>query len=190
VRVITFYTKDTPYEEESTDWLNSFKQANTACYVMENQKSWEKNCALKSIVLQRALTDHTDHDLLFVDIDARMMRRWDDSEFDELTKNKIPGLAWHPVSGELLSGTIFIPNNEAGHSLINRWVSYQAVNPTMWDQQVLQYFVQKEEVEHFKLPYEWISVDGHISVDDPIIHHYQASRKNKGIVNAHNRILQ
>lgn len=187
MRVISFYTKDTPYEEESKEWLQSFKPCKTACFAMENQKSWEKNCALKSIVLQRALADYPNDDLLYVDIDARLHRPW---EHDEEFKSEIPGLAWHPVSGELLSGTIFIPNNEAGHYLINRWVAYQAVNPTMWDQRVLQYFVQKESLEHFEMPHKWISVANHIFVDDPIIHHYQASRKHKAVVNANNRILQ
>ena len=186
MRIISFYTKNTPYEKEADEWQDSFKKASTALYVMEPQGSWERNCALKSVVLQRAFEDYND-DLLYVDIDSRLNR-----PFDPIVEDKV-GLAWYDrIDGirELLSGTIYIPNNDNGKNLIDLWVRYQAVNPKVWDQKVLQHIVATKEIEHFELGKEWISVDGHIMVDNPIIHHTQASRRLRRKVNHTGRILQ
>lgn len=189
MRVISYFTKNTPYENEVDEWLNSFKHCKTAVFSMENQESWEKNCALKCLVIKKALEDYKDN-LLFVDIDARCMR-----EFEELPQENLPGLSWwqppYPgMSEELLSGTIFIPNNDAGKYLVNTWISYQKANPKIWDQYVLQHVVQNKNIPHFRLNHIWIAVNGHIEIENPIIYHHQKSRKYKTLVNLNNQLIQ
>lgn len=181
MRVIAFYTKDTPYEKEADIWFDSFKTCKTACYVMHSQGSWEQNCAMKSAVLLKAFEDYND-DLLYTDIDARLCR-----PLESIPEPDLPGLCWWnprwaPHTRELLSGTIYIPHNDAGLSLLQKWHAFQVKNPTMWDQKALQRVVEAENIEHQILSWDWISVDRHIVVDDPIIHHTQASRRLKNLV--------
>ena len=188
MRVIAFYTKDTPYEKEAEIWQESFKTCKTAIYVMENQKSWEENCALKSTVLLRALEDYED-DLLYVDIDARLMR-----PLPVDTLGELPGLCfwnrWSDGVRELCSGTIYLPNNDSSKVLLETWNRYQKYNPKVWDQKVLQHVVETKDFPYIELDHDWISISGHIQRENPIIHHTQASRRLKKIVNTDNRLLQ
>lgn len=184
MRVVCFYTKDTPYEAEAELWAESWKSVNTCQYVMYPQTTWVANCALKPIVIQRALEDY-DTDILYVDVDSRLVGHplWEYFEGRDT-----PGFAW--LGKELLSGTIYLPNNDKTKKLVDLWADTQRANPGKWDQKVLQHIVMSKRVEHFELDHDWINVDGHIKTKTAIINHEQASRRYKEVVSANNRILQ
>ena len=182
MRVIAFYTKDTPYEKEAERWMDSFKTCKTACYIMHNQGSWEKNCGMKSEVLLKAFEDYNEP-LLYTDIDAILCRPLEDIPIPDL-----PGLCWWnptwaPHLRELCSGTIYIPHNDAGLEMLQKWNAFQKKHPTMWDQRALQYVVERDDIPHQILSWNWISIDTHIKPENPIIHHTQASRRLKRVIN-------
>lgn len=166
--------------------MDSFKTAKTAVYAMENTGSWETNCALKPLVIQKALEDYDDH-LMFVDIDGRLQNPLVPIEFPETVGLFYWNRNWDNVR-ELMSGTIYIPNNDEGKNLVDLWVKYQLANLKVWDQKVLQHVVEKNDINYAQLPDIWMSVDGHIHNPEGIIHHEQASRRHKH--NITGRILQ
>lgn len=179
MRVVAFYTVDTPYEAEAEVWKESFKTCNTALFPVQSTGAWETNCALKPQCILAALDKFPNEHILYVDIDSRLMR-----PLVPVPNPHVPGLCWwnaryQNFKRELCSGTIYIPNNRAGRDLVNLWIEYQKANPKVWDQKVLQHVVETKEIPHDTLGYEWISIDGHIKPENPIIHHTQASRRHK-----------
>lgn len=176
--VLAFYTEGTPYENEAKSWEESYSSCEFFIVRTPSTGSWETNCALKPKILQSALKQLKD-DILYVDIDSRLLR-----PLPPIKHPEVPGLCWwnayfNNYERELLSGTIYIPNNEAGVTLLDLWVEEQARTPEVWDQKTLQKVVETNKIPHDTLGYEWISVADRIEVENPIIHHTQASRKYK-----------
>ena len=138
MRVVGFYTKNTPYEVEYAELTKELDKHNVLYTFKEisAKGSWELNCGMKSKVLLEML-DTFDEDLLYLDVDARPVRELPDLESD------VPGICWwrphyHKQHGEVLSGTIFLPNNESSRELLSHWIEEQEKTPTEMDQRVLQ----------------------------------------------------
>jgi len=183
MKIIGFYTVDTPYEQEAEEMKKTLDKFNLSyqLYEVDNQKSWELNCAQKSRILRMALDDF-DENILYLDVDARVMRQ---PPFEDIEKD-IPGYCvwYNPYQRQeqLCSGTIYFPNNYISRRVIEDWIYEQQKDPKQWDQVVLQRIYQ--EYDHFLLHDDWINIERNtqnrfIETDNPIIVHTQASRRNK-----------
>lgn len=186
MRIIGFYTKDTPYEDEYLLMKESMDAFNLSYHVypIDNKGKWEHNCGMKGTILRQALDDFPDDNILYLDVDARILRQ---PPFHEIEKN-IPGYCvWHPKyrkNGELASGTIYFPNNGLSREVLDEWIKIHNAQPDMWDQRSLQTIYDKHD--HFLIHHDWINImgtgDEHsrlLETDTPIILHTQASRQNK-----------
>jgi hypothetical protein len=182
--VVAFYTKNTPYENEVQDFIesmNEFKVRHTI-YPIKSQDCWELNCAMKPRVLFDAL--HTiDDNILYLDIDSRMER---EPPFEEIERD-IPGLCFYQKKRtskrgpSLLSGTIYLPNNQSSINLVRDWIHVQQAHPYTWDQQTLQ--AVSAHHEHFEMPLKWVKIfDQKMCDEEPVIVHYQASRLYKSLI--------
>lgn len=182
MHIVAFYTDRTQYVHQVEEWRYSFKDYDTMVYKIENQGSWEKNCAQKSRVIKYALEDLND-DILYLDIDARLQR-----PLESIQIPRLPGFCiWQPpwkANGEkeLLSGTIYFPNNEISKNLINDWIEEQEKDETIWDQKTLQKVVDREDYPYFKFNLNWVAIQKFMKLADPIIVHGQISRKLKNTV--------
>lgn len=185
MKFIGFYTKDTPYKKEAdelTATLNKY-DLDFHIYEVESKKSWVKNCAQKSTVIKQALTDFSD-DIFYLDVDARILRK----PPLEVLVSSVPMLAnWvTPFGGgrfEILSGSIFFPNNELSMKLIEDWEHLQQNKLTVWDQKVLQLVVEKHKYKYESLPLEWCWIKEFMKdIKDPIIWHTQASRRLRRVI--------
>jgi len=183
MRVVAFYTENTEYEKEAEIWEESFKGCSTKVYSVPNQGSWEANCGLKPEILLAALQE-TENPVLYVDIDARLCRplepisRPDLPGFCFLNQYKVP-----PFDRQLASGTIYLPQSVISYKIVLEWIALQKKNPTVWDQVTLQHVVESDKYEYQILPPEWLGVDKHAELENPIIFHTQASRRLKSTVN-------
>jgi hypothetical protein len=186
MRVIGFYTTGTPYEQECQELMKILEKqkVNYSFKAVEPKGSWELNCGMKSSVLQEFIEDYDD-DLLYLDVDARPVREL------PIIKSDVPGICWwtpkyHGPQGEVLSGTIFLPNNDNSKNLISHWISEQKTTPTEMDQRVLQRIYKSHP--HFLMNLDWINIVGFqkgtwlLQTDNPIIVHTQASRRFKNDV--------
>ena len=187
MKVIGFYTINTPYEQEAEEFKKSLDEHSIPyhLYPVDNKGKWEVNCSLKSKVLRQALAEHDDN-ILYLDVDARIVRK---PPFEEIEKD-IPGyIVWHPKfrpEGQLASGTIYIPNNDLGRKVLDAWIEEQDKDLTVWDQDTL--FKVYKRFDHFLLHHDWCNIVRFredrplIETESPIILHTQASRRNKGKV--------
>lgn len=181
MRIIAYYTKDTPYEEEALVWKYTYERYPHKVYEVENQGSWELNCGLKSKIIKQALLEW-EEPILYTDIDSRLMR-----DLEPIPEPHLPGFCiweqpWEPHSLELLSGTIYFPYNKEALDLVDDWINLQQQNKTVWDQRVLQHIVFSDKYKYFEFPLEWICMDRNLELPNPIIFHTQASRRNKSKV--------
>jgi hypothetical protein len=182
MRVVAFYTKDTKYEEEAEIWKESFKSCNTLLFPIKNEGSWELNCGKKSSVLLEALHS-LNEPILYVDIDARLMR-----DLEEIPEPELPGFCFlnknkvKNYGRELASGTIYFPQTVASFKILIEWTALQKRFPTVWDQKTLQDVVESNKYNYQILPPEWLGVSRHAELANPIIYHTQASRRLKSTI--------
>ena len=180
MRVVAYYTENTPYEEEVPAFSESLEKfgVDYKIYPIPSNGSWVKNCGQKASVIRRAIDD-TEDNILYLDIDARAVRQ---PPFEEIEK-QIPGFCvWHGHrrGPELLSGTIYFPNNDLSRLVLDAWMVAQQASPNVWDQKVLQTIYQR--FDHFNLGNHWVKIFDNSKMDngiEPIFVHYQASRRNK-----------
>ena len=95
-----------------------------------------------------------------------------------LNQYKVP-----PFDRQLASGTIYFPQSVLSYKILLEWIALQKKNPTVWDQVTLQHVVESDKYEYQILPPEWLGVDRHAELENPIIFHTQASRRLKSTVN-------
>ena len=187
IKIVAFYTTNTPYEQEAEEFKENLNKYSLdfKVYPVDNLHKWELNCAQKSRIVRQSLEDFSEN-ILYLDIDARFLRT---PTFEEIEK-ETPGFCywsrtWKPADDrELLSGTIYLPNNCLSREVVDAWIAEQERNPTEWDQKTLQRVVDSQEYEYYNLELKWVYVEPFMKplCSDPIIWHTQASRRLKNKV--------
>ena len=186
--IVSYYTLKTLYEEKARKFIGSLKKYNIPHYVeaIDNLGDWYKNTGYKPTFLKRMLKKFPEENIVWVDCDAMFFAY--PNLFQTLDCNigvYLFDTALHKRGGtkfELLSGTIFLRNNEEVSCLIDNWEQECKKNPRVWDQKSLEKILQNK---YHKLPAEYCTIYDVMrrTVKKPIIVHYQASRevrKNKG----------
>jgi len=191
MKVVSFYTKDTNYESYANNLRDSMDKHKVSykIYEVDNLGKWELNCGQKPMIIKWAL-ECTDDDIFYVDSDALFKRQPDWEVFE---KQQVPSFAWFEWADkskiELLSGSIFFPNNQLSKLIVDMWIVEQEKTPEEWDQRVLERLVKENNIPHEKLPLEWVKVEDYMKwVSQPYIQHYQASRTEKRKINNQNPI--
>ncbi len=185
-RIVSFYTEDTPYEQEVQKLIASVNRFQLPSHIkgVKNLGSWEKNCQYKANYILDALHAFEEN-IVWVDADAVFMKA--PVLFDTLQCDI--GYHYLPHRQELLSGTLFVRNNEKMKQVVQQWIEVNATN-NEWDQKNLQGIVEadaalKKEV----LPMEYCKIvnNRHQPTNNPVIMHYQASRRYKRRINGGRR---
>lgn len=189
--IISFYTKDSPYEWHAEALGQSIKNLGLDYDIqgIASLGSWEANCAYKPLFILEMLQKHR-HSVLWVDSDAVFMRtlEWIDAFSADIAVRVNHGLSCeHP--SKIVSSTIYIDFNEKSFHLIKKWAEacLEALlkkdrTEEVWDQQVLT-FVLKNHLSNFTvgmLPREYLKIFDHPEDEEkcknPIIIQNQASR--------------
>lgn len=197
----TFYTKNTEYENLfNKHLLPSLKKLNLdqklITYKSKNYGSWHKNVAQKPRIIQNILLEMKSDDcLVFLDVDCEILKYpklFDEIEEDfachKLNWNEWYGHTTMPSRLEVLSGTLFIRNNIKTRYLCSEWYR-EASKLNKWEQQALQEVLSKHNLKIYDLPLEYcvpglILPNGNkLNIEvEPMILHYQASRKLKKLI--------
>ena len=175
---IAYFTIDTPYKQEADELIATLKKFNLQykVYGIPNQGSWQKNTQHKPKVLKKALEDHTES-IVYVDADARiqanpvLLETLEDFDLGVHFKDNI----------ELLSGTIFINNNNIMKQIVDEWIVECVSSPQIWDQRCLAVVIKRHpELKIYKLPAAYCQIfDSMAHNGAPVIEHFQASRRHK-----------
>lgn len=188
IPVVSFFTKNTPYEQEAEEMKASALDHGVEqvyLYPVDSLGEWTKNCAQKPTVLLQACSD-LKRPFLYLDVDARFKQYPLLFDYD-WTHYDIG--AHYFKKTELLSGTLYINPTSNTISLLKNWESYCKLKTASWDQRMLEKAVQtyygKKRI--WELPPEYVFIYDHSKrqypyVKNPVIIHYQASRKYKKLI--------
>ena len=195
MKIISYYTKDTPYEDVMNDnLLPSLKKWNLDYEIKAyaDRGNWSNNTAIKSEFIEEMLIKHK-QPVVFLDCDATIEKY--PSLLYEIPKDVDLGFhhfnwfgfwrgQWENKTNiQLLSGTMYWAYNEKVLNLIDGWMLKIKENPHMWEQVTLQKIVYaRNDLKIFDIPQEYCCVvrqDYTVPdfIKDPIIIHWQASRK-------------
>lgn len=183
--VVAYYTVGTPYEEEILNLKESCQKfkLKTDIEGVKNLGSWQRNTQYKAKFLLRKVKVHFGTRIVYLDCDAKVQKYPD--LFDTMTEDV--GVHYRDGS-QLLSGTIFLNCNERVEALIKSWVQMNKQNPLVWDQHNLKATIirmnrHENKVSVRDLPPQYCQIfDSMRKFGNPVIEHFQASRRFKKIV--------
>ena len=183
--VVGYYTKNTIYEIKSLNFIDSLDRFKIPHDVqaVENLGDWYKNTCYKPTFLCEMLEKHKPLSIIYVDCDAEFLKF--PVLFDELCNDPSVNIGVYvfdrscyrkSVKGtEVLSGTVFLKNNEMVIDLVGKWEIECKANPKTWDQKSLEKILNGN---FYTLPGEYCKIfDRMQHITDPVIVHYQASRE-------------
>lgn len=133
MKVISYYTLDTPYAIEVRALEKSLK-ARSVDYVIEGlpaRASWVQNCAQKAVFV-REMANKLDEDFWWLDADAELC-----GTLPDLGAEGVDIAAYATDGWSLNSGTVFFANTEPARRVIELWCSYCQNYPFVWDQLLL-----------------------------------------------------
>lgn len=177
--VVSFYTRNTPYEEQARGLVESIERLDGVPYCVvgiESAGSWEANCSLKPSFILQCLQE-LQRPVLWVDADARLNARPAVPEAFDFAVHKYDG--W-----EFASGTVYFAYNERSVRLLERWIELSRLRPLIWDQMLLDQ-AWADCVRDGRLVTGWLpepythifdnpAAEAHRAA--PVVTHYQASR--------------
>ncbi|MET3601544.1 hypothetical protein [Martelella mangrovi] len=133
MKVISYYTLDTPYAAEVRA-LEASLRMHGLDYAIEGlpaRASWVENCAQKSAFV-RDMAQKFDEDLWWLDADAELC-----GSLPDLGREGVDIAAYATDGWSLNSGTVFFANTDGARRVIDLWCSYCETCPFVWDQLLL-----------------------------------------------------
>ena len=125
VKVISFYTLNTPYEQEIVHLQHSCADFNIPIEIegLESRGSWEKNVALKpKCILNKLKTSKTP--ILWVDADGAFLQKPDFSQFEGVDFSiRFMQVFQDNPKHAINAATIFINQTSEAHQLVEKWVT-------------------------------------------------------------------
>jgi hypothetical protein len=184
--VVSFYTKDTDYEQEARKLIETLEQFGVKHDVqpVENRKDWVLNTQQKPAFIKAMLQKHG-CPVVWLDADARL------AAYPELFHGlgDVDFAAHFRDGKELLSGTMFINNTPTAFGMLDDWISCNTKNPKVPDQKTLANVIFKiANIRIAVLPASYCKIfDLMKSVPNQVVLHTQASRRLKVAVSTSTR---
>ncbi len=196
---ISFYTKMTIYQEAINKYLiPSLKKLNLKyhVYAIETLGDWKSNAIQKPIILQKALNDFPDNDIIWQDADSEILR--DPSLLFNIPQEydiALHYLNWEAHYGrpsdkgriEMLDGTVFWRNNEKNKIFIKELIELsteKGIDHQKTMAKMLNY--EGSLMKIFPLPrtYSYLPIQPNgeksfIEIKNPVIVHHQLSREGR-----------
>jgi hypothetical protein len=190
--VVSFFTKGTGYELE-------IKRLEESCIKFglehdfvgaENRGSWRANIHGRIQILRDFLDKHVGRDILYVDADGAFMHYpelLDNFEADfaavKMDRARYWPENWNKTANyryEILGGTMFFANNKRSRALLEAWEELDAPMATSLSQvHLIKAMEMVPGLKYVPLPDNYCQIfDIMASAGEPIIEHYQASRRS------------
>lgn len=188
--IVSHYTENTPYEEVVRNLIVSLKRFGLDCEIegIPTLGSWRENSNYCAVQVQSMMRKYPNRPILRVDADAVFQR---EPILLRNIKEDLGAVFWEQSrlrpAGELLGGTLFFNCTEKARQLVDEWVRRINKNPRARNSDVLQQLVKEHayDVSVRWLPLEYCTIFDLMKsqVPEPIIEHFQASRKFKTLIN-------
>jgi len=189
--IVAYYTRNTLYEKVTQKFIASMKKFDIPYYIeaVENRGDWYKNTNYKPTFLKKMLKKFPCLSVVYVDCDAEFLRfpdlfeNWSTLSYIDIGVYVFDRSCYTKSKGgfEVLSGTIFLKNNEKVYKIVEDWEKECNAHPRVWDQRSLEKVLNGH---YHVLPGEYCKIfDRMKDIKNPVIVHYQDSRqvrKNKG----------
>jgi hypothetical protein len=186
--VISFYTEQTPYQLEVLNLIRSCHEwgVDYAIEGVPSWGSWELNCFRKpQFILEKLL--ETKRPIFWVDADATF-KKSPDFSFLEPHDFSFLEVEHHSPWMRFRAGSVFINYTEKGVGFALAWVEYchgvhsRGEELSFVDQKALFALMQEPwGISRFPLPPAYCQLCDE-ALGDPVIEHFQASRRFKGDV--------
>ncbi len=198
--IVSYYTKETPYEKEVEHLIESCKRFALEYHIegIEDRGCWEENCAYKPYFMREKMKAFQ-RPLLWVDADAVFLKplQFEDFMFSDLVFSYDPSTSHyeHGIQDPCFSafsafgGTVYINSTEGGFASLDLWCYYAdeiikvAGKATPYSDQASLHFTirSKPDFNIANLPFTHAKIfDQVIHGLDPksiVIEHNQASRR-------------
>lgn len=191
--IISYYTENTPYEEEVKGLIESCKKLNlpTSIDSIPHFGSWEKNCCFKPKYILKKLLD-LQSPVLWVDADAMIYQK--PTLFESLDAD----VAVHIVESvpnnhpsKVTSGTLFFNHTPEAVQVLQEWDNETEKllrnDPKLWDQISLRNVLLRSNASIYPLDVGYCQVYNRIederALQNSFIIHFQASRTLKKTLN-------
>jgi len=181
--IVSYYTKGTGYESEVEHLKTTLKRFNLENDVVgiTDRGSWHKNTYYKPHFIRQMLNKHRGRSIVYVDADAKI--RMNPVLFNNLKCDF--ACHFHHPRKELLSGTLYFGNTKGSRYLIKEWIEEDKRHPkTHMPQKNLRtvFNREKDNIRWKALPVEYCMIyDSNSRYEiNPIIEHFQLSRRYKG----------
>jgi hypothetical protein len=189
--VISFYTKNTPYQLDAHHLIASCEKFGVEHCVegIDSWGSWELNCAFKPFFIAEMLKKHQ-RPVLWVDVDAVFVQK---PRYLKVFEKDLAAFCDKEVKedhpSKVRSGTVYVNYSENGARMVHQWkleCQRMLINPErqeeFWEQAALRNVFMHEK-NTGSLPLSYIKILGH-PIDSqkcprPVILHLQASRRSK-----------
>ncbi len=185
--VISYFTLDTPYEEEVKNLRRSCVELGIEHFIegVTSRGSWERNCAMKAQFVKDC-SEKFMRPVLWVDADAVLRSPpllLGGAEMD-FAVSKAAG--W-----QFASGTTYFNCTENAQRMLDVWVEECRRAPDVWDQIHLdtawERVVARHALRTMWLPPSYAKIfdletQAKYGNCEPVIEHFQASRRMKGAV--------
>jgi len=180
MQFITYYTSQ--YKECAKLLIEDAKnlKLDLIAEELDDFRSWQQATRFKAVFIQGYLRQFGD-DVCWIDADARI--RKDPTVLTELSSKDYDVAAVYFKGTELLSGTLWMADNDAVHALIADWISLNqdSKRARHLEQQNLQRAIENNpEIRVRKLPPEYayiFDLSKRVYPDiEPVIEHLQRSR--------------
>jgi hypothetical protein len=184
-KIVAYHTNDAIYSDHAENFKKSLDSLNIPYDIttIDESGDWYKGMQYKPTFLKAMLKKHTPYSIVYVDIDATFCQY--PMFFDILDKQENIVIAAHildhskyrrkTIKPELLSGTLFLKNNDRAMSLVNDWILECSTDSRLWDQRALANVIKENDLT--VLPEEYCVIFDYMAeVARPVIKHFQASR--------------
>jgi hypothetical protein len=193
VKIISFYTKNTGYEQEIKYLIKSANILGYEVYSegIESLGSWDLNTKYKPFLFLNAMETFPNEDyFLYLDSDAIIYKKIPIEQIYGDIAACHKQITDENQTGWLLSGTVFLKNNQETKRIMKEWIEINKLNPKIFDQETLYLILKKNftKINIQTLPLEFCKINctknkEHCNVKFPIIGHNQASRRFKKQIN-------
>lgn len=195
--VVSFYTIDTPYEEEVRGLRESCERFGIESLIegIPSTGSWEMNCAFKPIFILKKL-DELKRPLLWVDADAMFLQPLGLLEAFSADIGVRMYNCPDDHRSRIVSSTVFINATEGGRKVVRLWaeeclamLQEEGRSEEVWDQDALRRVLFRGEhgAMYAPLPASYGKIADHpedeATCKDPVIIQNQASRRYKRWIN-------
>ncbi len=191
---ISYYTKNTIYQDAINKYLiPSLKKLELQYHIydIETLGDWKSNAIQKPIILQKALIEFPDNNIIWQDADSEILQ--DPSllfnipvEYD-IALHYLNWKAHYGREGlEMLDGTVFWRNNEKVRAFINELIKLSTEKGVDHQKTMARMLETNKSINVFPLPrtYSYLPTQPNgdksfIEIKNPVIIHYQKSRQGK-----------